>query len=158
MNSTEIIAGALDLSEKATEAEVVKTALELKEKSGKQAEKITKLEAEVKTLSEKIGNAEKETLLSAAVSEKRITEKEKAAFLKLSVEDIQTVLEDRKPAANLKAFTQGGDGGDDSEVSELVKLSWAELDRTGKLAELKEKDFEAFKTKFKKEFKREYKN
>ncbi|MDR3133890.1 MAG: hypothetical protein LBU42_07700, partial [Prevotellaceae bacterium] len=43
MNDIKIIAGALDLSEKATEAEVVKTALELKEKNAKQAEQITKL-------------------------------------------------------------------------------------------------------------------
>jgi HK97 family phage prohead protease len=156
MNDIKIIAGALDLSEKATEAEVVKTALELKEKNAKQAEKIAKLEAERKELSDRVDNAEKETLLSAAVADKRISEKEKAVFLKLSVEDIKTALADRKPAVNLKAFAKSGDS--DEEVSELVKLSWAELDKQGKLVELKEKDFEAFKAKFKKEFGKEYKN
>ncbi|MDR3133234.1 MAG: hypothetical protein LBU42_04340, partial [Prevotellaceae bacterium] len=140
-----------------TEAEVVKTALELKEKNAKQAEQITKLEAEKKALSEKIENAEKETLLSAAVTDKRITEKEKAVFLKMSAEDIKTVLSDRKPAANLKAFTQA-EGGAGSDVSELAKLSWHDLDKQGRLAELKEKDFETFKAKFKQAFGKEYKN
>jgi hypothetical protein len=155
MSDIKIIAGALDLSEKATEAEVVKVALELKEKNAKQAERITSLEAEKKALSEKIDNAEKEALLSAAVSEKKITEKEKAVYLKLPVEDIKNVLADRKPATNLADFTAQPA---DDEVSELTKLSWAELDRQGKLAELKEKDFETFKTKFKKQFGKEYKN
>ncbi|MDR3350708.1 MAG: hypothetical protein LBN98_03540 [Prevotellaceae bacterium] len=154
MNDLKTIAGALDLHDDATGTEVVKTALELKDKAAKQVEKITKLEAEVKTLSEKINNAEKETLLGAAVADKRITEKEKTAFLKLPVEDIKTVLADRKPAVDLKSFTQG-DG--DGEVAELVKLSWSELDKQGKLATLKEKDFETFKTKFKKQFGKEYK-
>jgi HK97 family phage prohead protease len=157
MNDMKIIAGALDLNEKATEAEVVKTALELKEKSAKQAKQITELEAEKKTLSDKIENAEKETLLGAAVADKRITEKEKTAYLKLPVEDIKTVLADRKPATNLKAFTQP-EGGAGSDVAELAKLSWSDLDKQGRLAELKEKDFETFKTKFKQAFGKEYKN
>lgn len=154
MDNLKTIAGALDLNDKATEAEVVKTALELRDKATKQGEQITRLEAEVKTLTDKIDNAEKETLLSAAVADKRITEKEKTAYLKLPVEDIKTVLADRKPAVDLKNFTQEA-GGDD--LAELTKLSWAELDKQGKLAELKEKDFETFKAKFKQAFGKEYK-
>jgi hypothetical protein len=147
MDNLKIVAGALDLNDKATEAEVVKTALELKEKNAKQAETITKLEAEKKELSDRIDNAEKETLLSAAVADKRITEKEKAVYLKLPAEDIKNVLADRKPATNLKNFAQPAPG---DEVAELTKLSWAELDKQGRLAELKEKDFEPLKPSLKK--------
>ena len=154
MDSLKIVAGALNLTDKATEAEVVKAALDLKEANTRLTAEVEALRRDKKDLSDKIDNSEKDVLLGAAVSEKKITEKEKAAFIKLSVDDIKTVLADRKPAVDLNNYVQPGN---DKSTENLVKMSWKELDRQGKLVELKGKDFEAFKTKFKEEFGKDYK-
>ena len=149
-----IIAGALNLTEKASEAEVVKAVLDLKEEKTKLSTRVETLEKEKQTLSDKIENSEKDVLLNAAVAEKKITEKEKTVLIKLSVEDIKIALADRKAAVNLQNFTEDNP---DSEIADLAKLSWQELDMQGKLVILKEKNFETFKTKFKERFGKEYK-
>ena len=41
-------------------------------------------------------------------------------------------------------------------VEKLLEMSWKEIDKKGFLEELKSKDYEGFKAKFKEEFKKDY--
>ena len=147
------VAAALNLSDSATEAEIIKTAISLSEKNKELATQNEALEKENTTLKTAAANAEKETLLKDAVDKKQITAKQKEAYLKLSMEDIKAVLADSKPAVNLSAVP----GSEADENDPLLKLSYSELDKIGKLSELKEKNPEAFKSKFKAAFGTDYK-
>ena len=112
---------------------------------------LTAENAALKTASE---NSKKEVVLQKAVDEKKITLKEKEVYLKLSIEDIKAVVDTKKAATDFKSMTEEGN----KEVEGLLKLSWKELDKQGKLVQLKESNIEVFKSKFKEEFKKEYKD
>lgn len=97
--------------------------------------------------------AEKEVILQKAVDEKKITLKEKEVYVKLSIADINEVVGSKKVAVNLKEFASTASAG---TATDLLKMSWKELDEKGKLEDLKKSNLEVFKEKFKTEFGKEY--
>jgi hypothetical protein len=103
-----------------------------------------------------------DVFLSAAVAAKKITEAQKPHYLKLSGEggeNFETVKElvNALPeyVSLAAATTAAAEKG--SELDDLMKLSYDELDRSGKVIRLKALSEESFKLKYKEHFGTEYK-
>jgi len=129
-----------------------------------QAAKITELstaketaETNLKTLREEQATVTLNSLLDKAVEDHKITADEKPHYLKLGKSDLDSVkaILDAKPAQKSVAETLASKAGKEGD-SELLKLSWDELDKAGKLVQLKSENPEAFKEKYKARFNTEY--
>jgi len=120
----------------ASEADIVRHVITLSERSKSLESENATLKSENERMKTEAANAEKEVLLSDAEKAKKITATEKTALIKLSVEDIKAVLAERKGAVNLGEFANSEKP---DANSPLLKLSWRELDRSGKLEEVKQK-------------------
>lgn len=123
------------------------------------ATKVDALEAANKTLKAQLDAKEQgevTALLDKAVSDGRITKEQRPQFEKLMASDRATteaVLNGMKPANHKRAtdFINQGEGAGD-----LASKSWDELDKAGRLSELKNKDAKLFADKFKEKFGVEY--
>ena len=107
--------------------------------------------AEVK----KVRDAEIETLLSAAVSDGRISEGEKGTWkemLSVTPESAKAALAKLNPRTSLSQILEQNKG-----KGEFAGKTWDELDRAGKLAAFKTADPEAFKSLYRDTFGRDYK-
>lgn len=94
-------------------------------------------------------------LVGQAISDRKIVEGQKENFIKLANADFEStksLLDGMVPSPTVLSQLKGDEKIDD----ELVKLSYAELDKKGKLIELKAKDLPMFKEKFKAEYGIEY--
>jgi len=136
-----------------TEADLLKHIIGMNNENVKLKAENQNLITQSEALKKDAENAEKEAILQKAVDEKKITQKEKEVYLKLSATDIKEVLESKKGAVNLRDFTSTASTG---SASDMLKMSWKELDEKGKLEELKASNFEVFKSKFKAEFNKDY--
>lgn len=121
------------------------TALQKQQEAEQKHADLVKLQNEQKVIA----------LVDAAVKERRITADQKDHFIKLASLDFDTTkatLDAMTPVISLKdqIKTEGEKG------SELLKLSYAELDKKGKLMELKANHPEVFKEKFKEHFGKDY--
>ncbi len=110
--------------------------------------RIAELEAQVQQAHER----EVETFLSAAVTDGRITEKEKEGFKKLAAADFDAVKElvsarPVKASASLAAMQAQA-----ADTNGLAGKSWDELDKEGLLASLKADNPELYKKKFEEKF------
>lgn len=148
MSDMKTLAAALNLSESTSESEIIRTVLNLSEANKtltteRDDHKIRADEAE-----RKLASQEKDLLLSDAQEKKLITAKEAEVLGKLDAADIKIALSERKPADNLANIPNRETSAEDS----LLKLSYKELDRSGKLEELKAKNIDAFKEKYRAEF------
>ena len=153
MSDMKTIAAALNLSDSASTSEIIQKVLNLSEANKTLTTERDGYKTRAEAAELKLADSAKEVLLSEAVKDKRITEKEKAVLLKLDIEDLKVALSERKPADNLPNIPSRETPSADDP---LLKMSWGELDRQGKLTELKDKHFEAFKEKFKTQFGRDY--
>lgn len=123
------------------------------------ATKADALEAANKAMKAQLEEKEKvevSALLDKAVTDGKITKEQRPQFEKLMAQDrltTEAVLEGMKPANRKRAtdFINQGKGDGD-----LASKSWDELDRAGKLAELKAHDTTLFANKFKEKFGVEY--
>lgn len=124
------------------------------------ATKADALEAANKAMKARLEEKEKgevTALLDKAVTDGKITKEQRPQFEKLMAQDRATttaVLEGMKPANRKRAtdfINLGGEGAGD-----LASRSWDELDKAGKLAELKAHDPTLFANKFKEKFGVEY--
>lgn len=123
------------------------------------ATKVEALEAANKTMKDQLDAKEKgemTALLDKAVTDGRITKEQRPQFEKLMASDRATteaVLNGLKPANHKRAtdFINHGEGSKD-----IASKSWDELDKAGKLAELKAHDPTLFANKFKEKFGVEY--
>jgi uncharacterized protein YrzB (UPF0473 family) len=120
-------------------------------------EKVTKLQAK---LEEQINLAKQEkvtALVDGAVTARKITADQKEHFVKLAAADFdaaKSVLDSMPAAPTAKSVVEKS--AEDANA-ELIKLTWDELDKSGKLIQLKASDPESFKAKFKAKFGTEYK-
>jgi len=155
MKLTEIelaeVAPLLGLSDTATSKDVIGAVNKLK--TDKEA-------VEVKLADVlKLQNAEKiETLVSGAVTAKKITPAQKADFIKLAEVNYETtkaILDSTPAYVSLKDQVDEGNKGADAELEAMVKLSGEELWKQGKLDLLKLKSPEQYKIKYKEFFKKE---
>ena len=124
----------------------------------KEALTTEKQDLEVKlTEAEKSGKqSELVTLVNKAEEDRKITADQKPHYIKLGEADFDStkaLLDSMKPAPTVASQTSKGSV-DDS----LVKLSWNELDKAGKLVQLREENLESFKEKYKAKFGTEYKS
>ena len=140
----------------ATEQDIVSKATELAGVSGKAAI----LAAENRELKKKLAEAE-ETRLQGIVNEAvragKIEECNKGAFLAMLKADEANAVKflenlKAKTTARAKDFIKDG-----TQPSEFENKTWEELDKAGKLVELKEQNPELFKSLYKKTFGVDYK-
>ena len=103
----------------------------------------------LKTAQDAVTLAEKEAVLDKAITvDRKITADEKPFLLKMDKEDLVQYLSKKAPAPTVASQMEGGKKVDD----ELLTLSYDELHKGNKLAQLKEQDYEAYKEKFKAKF------
>lgn len=142
------IAGELNLTDQ-NPAAVLTAIQNLKQNLKTSTETIERLQKE-KT------DAEMDAYLTDCANKGKITAAEIEKYRKLSggnLADLKDLLDERPEYKPLHVKEkEGKEGGED-----LTKLSWEQLDKKGLLQELKEKDFETFKSKYKTEFGVEYK-
>lgn len=119
------------------------------------AAKVTALESKVAELSDKLAETRKAgyaALLNQAVSEGKITQAQVPTFMSLLESDetnTKELLASMTPKGNVKSFIQTGGAGAD-----LLSMSWDEIDKAGRLAELKNQYPEAYKQKFDETFRK----
>lgn len=141
-----------DLTEDAIVDKVKKLSNEAAKVDALQA-KVNSLEAELKASKD----AQIEAFLNQAVSEGRFAAEQKDNYRKLMVADEATAKEiinalPAKAAAGaslIKDFLNGGAG---EAPKDLAQMSWDEIDKADRLAELKEKYPELYKAKYKEAF------
>lgn len=101
-------------------------------------------------------NAKIERLVDDAVASRKITEAEKPRYVKLAAldfESVEEVLNDKVAQPSVREQLSAG------KVTALVDASgqtWSDLDKAGKLIQLKKENFNLFNELFKKEFGRDY--
>lgn len=95
------------------------------------------------------------TMVDAAVAARKITEGDKEQYVKLAKADFDTtksILDGMKVSPAVKDQVQEGKT---DEAGELLKLSWGDMDKSGKLPYLKLNHPEVFKAKYKEKFGKE---
>lgn len=119
------------------------------------AAKVAALESKVAELSAKLAETRKAgftALLNQAVSEGKITQAQVPTFLSLLESDetnTKELLASMTPKGKVKTFIQTGSTGAD-----LLSMSWDEIDKAGRLAELKNQYPDAYKQKFEETFRK----
>ena len=156
-------AGLLKLADKATDEELAAEVQKIQTSETTLKSENDTLKLRVKELEdkEKNGNkAEAVALVDAAVKDGRIDAAGKDSFLKLFESDHASAkvtlasIPQRKP---VREQLKDGEGKNKTELEKLEKLSWDELDKSGKLETLKSLDIDVFKEKFKERYGKEYK-
>jgi hypothetical protein len=153
--------GLLQLAEGATEEAANKAIENLVTLSETQKTTIQTLTDEKKAAEDKLAeqikladNQKVVALADQAITDRKITADQKDFIIGLAEKDFdgtKKYLESIKAAPKVKDSIDLGDPAD-----ELLKLTYDELDKANKLITLKEKNPEAFKTKFKEKFNKEY--
>lgn len=117
----------------------------------------TELTTENKKLKEEKTQAAIDALLTEAVNDGRITAKQKPHYETLAAGNLETVTDLLKDMPKHKSISdQLADKTDTDGLETLRKLNWDELDKKGLLEELKEKDYDCFKSKYKTQFGKEW--
>lgn len=123
-----------------------------------QAAKVPALEQRVKDQATEIANIKKsghEAFLNQAVAEGRLTKEQLPVFLNLMASDeanTRAAIE-AMPKRTMKVENYLGGGNIGGAVTDLAKMSWDEIDKAERLAELKEKYPELYQQKFNEKFK-----
>lgn len=126
-----------------------------------QAAKVPAMEARVTELTNQITAMQKtahEAFLNQAVAEGRLTKEQVPVFLNLMASDeknTRAAIEAMpKRTASVSAYLTGAETG--GAANDLAKMSWDEIDKAERLAELKEKYPELYKQKYNERFKTNY--
>lgn len=122
-----------------------------------QAAKVPAMEAKVTELTNKIATMQKtahEAYLNQAVAEGKLTKEQVPAFLNLMASDeanTRAVIDGMpKRVAMVENFVTGGQFG--GETNDLAKMSWDEIDKAERLAELKNKYPDLYTQKYNEKF------
>ena len=128
------------------------------EKIENEAAESNRLKAEndaLKAAAKEREEGERKALLDAAESDGRITAKNRTHFeniLKADFASGKAVLEGMKPGRDAMRDIHEGARREGAASDDLTGKSWEDLDRSGKLAELKNSNPEVFKAKYKERF------
>lgn len=149
-NSHQLLCVAMNLSDNTTANELVAKVLELNQKvQGFEAEK-AQWQQEKQSLIDKIELADKESLISKAIEEKRITLAQKDSFINLSMTDLKNVLGAIPKAVDLSNIPSGG------QAALSGRENWTFNDYSKKdpegLAQMKLNDSAAYSDLFEKQF------
>lgn len=124
------------------------------------AVKVEALEKVIKEQKEKLQNIEEKeigAIIDKAIAEGRIGNEQKEAFTALMKSDranTEQLISSMKP----RSFRRAVNDIQDTPVNSLAGMSWDELDRAGKLSDLRNANFELFKNKYKEKFQMDYKD
>jgi hypothetical protein len=116
-------------------------------------------QTEISTLKQEKADQRIADLVDGAEVARKITRKEAEHYRKLALVDFDStkaILDNLKPYESVEHQLKEGQNGD--ELAELNKLTWDQLDQQNKLALLKEKYPDLYKTKYKATFNKEPKN
>lgn len=124
-----------------------------------QAAKVPALEAKVTELSNQLAENKKtahQAFLNQAVAEGRLTQEQVPVFMNLMASDEENTRKavegmPKKGTARAMNFLQTG-GAAGGASTELVNMSWDEIDKAERLAELKEKHPELYQQKYNEKF------
>lgn len=159
-NMIKTIKTLLLLKDAATDADVLASVKELKEqKEQLEAENRQLKEAEEKRLADirKQQKAQAEALVDAAIRDGRINADARKNLLELFDQNFEAAKASLEAIPARKSIAEQIERTDNSTLKDFSG-TWDELDRAGRLIELKDKDPELFKEKFKKQFGVEYKD
>lgn len=121
-------------------------------------DKATELQAELDKQINLANEAKVTALVDGAVTARKITADQKDSYIKLAKADfdsVKSLLDGMKENPSVKSVVEEAKG---KSGEEFQKLSWSELDKSGKLVALKADHPEIFKAKFKEQFGRDYKD
>lgn len=145
-----LLTSGLNLSQNTSDAELARHCLNL-------SQKVSTLETEKKDLEKKLSDIQKEKevelkekLVNQAVADKKITEKQKPAYLSLSHDQAKALLDSIEKPQNLSDFPEQKPAAG-NERKEWTFSDWSKRDPQG-LEELKEKDKEYYSRLFKAEY------
>lgn len=161
MDFKQTVLAALGLAENASDSEVMKTLIkvsennrELTEANAKLTRERNQVQADYDLLKSANDKAEKNSLLTAAEKDKRITAKEKEAYMKLDIADVKGLLADRKAPVDPMAFIGTPDASAPVGSDKWTFTDWTKKDSKA-LAQMKANDPERFKMLFKAEYGKE---
>lgn len=157
-NMNKTLKEVLKLQDTAAESDVL-AAVEMLIKNNDQLSRENK---QLKEAAEQEATRRKETqkaeaikLVDAAISDGRINAAGKEAYLKLFDTDFESAKATLEAVPKRKSVTElirEGERQQQVELSDLKNKSWDELDKAGRLVELKDKAPELYREKFKAEF------
>ncbi|HLZ89965.1 MAG TPA: phage protease, partial [Puia sp.] len=166
MDFLKLAAKIVGLPETATQIEVENKIAELQNGLTAEAgrtqdlqQKLTASQTEITNLKREQTDRKIADLVDGAVTARKITAKEAEHYRKLAAVDFvstQAILDNLKPYESVEKRLKEGKEGD--ELAELSKLSWDQLDQQNKLALVKEKYPDLYRTKYKATFNKEPKN
>lgn len=157
-NMDNILKEILKLQDSAQDAEVIGAVKQLIENN----DRLTRENQELKDAAERAEAERKEArhaeavrLVDAAIADGRIHAAGKEAYLKLfdaDFENTRTTLDAIPRRHSVTERIREGERKQTVELSDLADKSWEELDKTGRLVELKDKAPELYREKFKATF------
>lgn len=157
-NMDNILKEILKLQDSAQDAEVIGAVKQLIENN----DRLTRENQELKDAAERAEAERKEArhaeavrLVDAAIADGRIHAASKEAYLKLfdaDFENTRTTLDAIPRRHSVTERIREGERKQTVELSDLADKSWEELDKTGRLVELKDKAPELYREKFKATF------
>lgn len=151
-----LVAG-LNLSDNVTDGELIRNVLKLSAENTALKAEVADYKAKEQTAKQALELRDKETVVDAAVTAKKITAAQKPAYMKLELNDVKTILEGMPAPVDISAV---GTPGKVTKPEGVEKLSFVELSEkhSGYLAELKLNDKDQYKKLFKAEYGVEPKN
>lgn len=157
-NMNENLKGVLKLQDSATEAEIVgavKTLIANNDRLSEENRVLKEEKAEQERIRMEAQRAEGVALVDAAVKDGRIDAAGRNAYLALFDKDFESAKAVLAAIPHRKSVVSQIDTAREqqqTELSDLASKTWDELDRAGRLVELKDKAPELFREKFKARF------
>lgn len=157
-NMNENLKGVLKLQDSATEAEIVgavKTLIVNNDRLNEENRVLKEEKAEQERIRMEAQRAEGVALVDAAVKDGRIDAAGRNAYLALFDKDFESAKAVLAAIPHRKSVVSQIDTAREqqqTELSDLASKTWDELDRAGRLVELKDKAPELFREKFKARF------
>lgn len=157
-NMNENLKGVLKLQDSATEAEIVgavKTLIANNDRLSEENRVLKEEKAEQERIRMEAQRAEGVALVDAAVKDGRIDAAGRNAYLALFDKDFESakaVLAAIPHRQSVVSQIDAAKGQQQTELADLASKTWDELDRAGRLVELKDKAPELFREKFKARF------
>lgn len=157
-NMNENLKGVLKLQDSATEADIVgavKTLIANNDRLSEENRVLKEEKAEQERIRMEAQRAEGVALVDAAVKDGRIDAAGRNAYLALFDKDFESakaVLAAIPHRQSVVSQIDAAKGQQQTELSDLASKTWDELDRAGRLVELKDKAPELYREKFKARF------
>lgn len=154
----EVIFKLLDLPKDSTEEQLqdsIKRLVDAKATAEAENKALTDAAAKRELADKTARKAEAETLVDAAVKDGRLNADGKEGFLSFFDNDFESAkkaLTAIPKRVSVKTEIEANERKDNTELADMIKLSWNDLDKGGKLATLKDKYPDVYQEKFEQKF------